>query len=308
MNEKILVIVNPVSANGKTGKTWPIYESYFLKQGLSLNVKYTSRPNHAISLVREGVNKGYKKIMAVGGDGTINEVVNGLIEGGNPINPDVKLIVFSQGTGSDYIKSIGISNNPEDIVKIIRGNRVKYFDIGLITYVTHKGNKETRYFINIADAGIGAETAFRVNQGSKKYGGFISYLNGAIKTIAQYNNKMIKIVMDKDRVFSGRLNSVIVANGEFFGGGMKIAPGSDLTDGLFNVVILGNLSKFEIFSNLIKAYKGEHLTHPKIQVLQGKEVVIESEERVLIEIDGESLGRLPAQFKIFERRLPVLVL
>ncbi len=307
MNERIFTVVNPVSGNGKTGKIWPDYERLFLDQGLQIDSTYTLEPDHATRLVREAINKGYKMIMAVGGDGTINEVVNGFFYQGQIIDPAVKLITFSQGTGSDYIRSLGISRRAEELTRIIKGKRVSFFDLGKVTYVTHFGERACRYFVNIADAGIGAETAYLVNQNSKRMGGLISYLVGLLKTLKNYENKLIELTVDGYKVLSEIINSVIIANGEFFGGGMQIAPEADLKDGFFNIIILKDLNRFEIITNLIKAYRGNHLSHPKIDVVYGREINIDSKERVLIEMDGEVIGRLPASFEILDRKLPVMV-
>ena len=308
LKNRIFTVINPVSANGRTGKVWPQYESFLTDNGLQLDTCKTMFSGHAVQLVREALDKGYTKIMAVGGDGTVNEVVNGFFRSGDLINPSASLIVFSQGTGSDYIKSLGITGRVKHILDIAKNGREKMFDVGLIDYVSLAGRPEKRYFINLADAGLGGETVYLVSRSSKFLGGLLTYLFAALRTIIKYNNKKMELTIDGETVLREKINSIMVANGSYFAGGMQIAPGADLQDGEFNIIILGNLTKFEIITNLYKAYSGEHISHPKIKVCRGREVKIEADEEVLIDVDGEAAGKLPAKFKILERKLPVLLL
>lgn len=305
MKDRVLAIVNPVSGNGKTGKAWPGFAERFRRAGIAFDTVYTGWPKHATELARKGLKQGYSRIMAVGGDGTVNEVVNGFFEDEHLLVSDSRLIVFSRGTGSDYIKSLGITNRVEEIIRVIKRDRVKFIDLGLVTYVTHSRNREERYFINVADMGIGGETTNLVNRSSKLFGGLLTYLFGALRVLITYQNKVMKLTIDGEEILPERLNSVMVANGEFFAGGMRIAPGADLEDGRFNILKIGDLTKFEFITNIIKAYRGTHLTHPKVNYVCGRELSIDSEERVLIEVDGETVGYLPAKFKILEKRLPV---
>mgnify|MGYP006283932381 CR=1 FL=1 len=305
--EKIFTVINPVSANGRTAKIWPEYREVLQKKGYQIDSVMTNYPGHATQIVREAIREGYEFIMSVGGDGTVNEVVNGFFCGQRLINPEAKLIVFSQGTGSDFIKSLGLSNGLNPLLRVLERGEVNLIDLGLITYVTNQGSKNTRYFINLTDAGIGGATVDRVNKSSKFYGGFLTYLIGALKTLIKYDNKRFRLYIDGKKKKEEIINSIMIANGNYFAGGMKIAPGADLVDGLFNIIVLGDLSKLEIVTNLYRAYKGTHLSHPKISVFQGKKIRIESDQEVLLNVDGESLGRLPAEFEMFTRKLPVLL-
>ncbi len=302
---KIFTVVNPVSAGGKTGKKWPVYRNNFHEEGIKLDIVKTGYPGQATTLVKEALSTGYRDIMAVGGDGTVNEVVNGFFSRGELINPHVRLIIFSLGSGSDYIKTLGITNDINNIIEIINNGYRDYIDLGLACYINNEGVKENRYFVNIADSGIGGETVF--NQRSKKLGGLMSYLFAALKTLLNYKNKRYKLVIDNKKILHRKISSVFVANGKYFAGGMKIAPEANLKDGKFNVIILGDLKKGETILNLYKAYTGNHLSHPKVKVVSAKQISINSKERVLLEIDGEAVGRLPAKFTILKHKLPVLI-
>ncbi len=309
MQQKIMAIINPVSANGKTAKAWPVYEKYFLEQGIKIEKRFTEYQGHAIELTRSVVAEGYRKIMAVGGDGTINEVVNGIYKDGRLISDDIRLIIFSQGTGCDYIRSLGIGNKVEDIVNIINRNQLKLLDLGQVSYRNHQGIEEKRLFVNLADTGIGAATAKLVNESSKVLGGFLTFLLGILRTLFSHQNKKIRVLVDQEEKCNQYLNSVMIANGKYFGGGIQIAPEADLESGILNIVLLKNFNKLQIIVNLIRAYKGTHLSHPLVESINGKDILMQSEgdEISELELDGESVGTLPARFKILDNKLPVFV-
>ncbi|MFW6034779.1 MAG: diacylglycerol/lipid kinase family protein [Halothermotrichaceae bacterium] len=307
MKDKIFAIVNPVSASGRTAKLWPHYQEQFDMEKINIASVYTDYPGHAAELVRQAITEGYIRIMAVGGDGTVNEVVNGFVENDKLVSPAVELIVFSQGTGCDFIKSLGIKRGFAEIVSIIKKGSKKYFDLGCVTYISFHGKKRNRYFVNLADVGIGAETVQLVNNSTKIFGGFLTYLTGALRTILKYNNKNIRLKVDGEELMNKKINSVMVANGRFFGGGIKIAPFASPENGVFDIVILGDLSKREIVYNLARAYKGKHVSHPKVDIIKGRKIEVESSTKMIVEVDGEIIGYLPGSFQIIKSKLPVLV-
>jgi len=304
---KIYTIINPVSSNGKTGKRWPAYKKRFKEAKLNLDINETLYPGHAVNLTKNALNGGYKTIMAVGGDGTVNEIVNGFYHNGQLINKEAVLLVFSQGTGSDYIKSLGLKKNIDTVINTYKKYERKWVDIGKMKYLNFDQKVVERYFVNEADVGIGGETVEYVNRSSKLMGGLLTYLIGAIRSVIRYDNKKMKLEIDGKVIKEGLINSVMVSLGKYFAGGMPIAPKAIIDDGLFDIIILGDLSKTETLLNLYKAYQGTHIDYHKIDYIQGKEVKIDTEERVLIDIDGESAGMLPAEFKILEQAFPVLV-
>ncbi|MGM0437966.1 MAG: diacylglycerol/lipid kinase family protein [Bacillota bacterium] len=306
--DKIFTVVNPVSANGRTGKKWPDIAEYLKNNNIDFVFRKSEYSEHAVAMVREALRSGYKYIMSVGGDGTANEVVNGFFEKGHLINPEANLIIFSRGTGSDFIKSLGINNSKKEIIDIIKKGRKKLIDIGKVEYINNQNYKAERYFINISDAGIGGETVAYVEQGSKFFSGKLTYLFGALKSLVFYKNKKFKVKIDNKEIFTHKATSILVANGSHFAGGMKIAPEAEVDDGLFNLIVLGDLNKFEIITNLYKAYSGNHLSHPKVECYQGKDIEITSKEKVFLNIDGEAVGKIPAHFKIIPKKIGVLIL
>jgi diacylglycerol kinase (ATP) len=305
--EKMFVIVNPASSNKATAKEWPEFEKALLDSGYEIKAALTERPGHATELARYALNAGYRTIMSVGGDGTMNEVANGFFQDGNLMYEDSRLVVFSRGTGCDFIKTLGIKKGIEDLLVVLERNETKKIDVGRVDFTDAAGKTISRYFLNVADIGIGAETANRVNKHSKLLKGFISFMLGAVSTIIFYKNKDFKIIIDDKTVLNARMNSVIIANGRYFGGGMKVAPEALIDDGVFDIIILGDLSKLELIKSFPLIYDGRHLSHPKVKLYRGSKVMVSSSGEGLIEVDGEIPGSDDAEFELLPKVLNILV-
>lgn len=305
--EKIFIIVNPVSANGTTAKEWPQFRKLLLENGYIFEDAITEYPGHAADLSRNALKAGYTTIMSVGGDGTLNEVVNGFFENGQPVAENSRLVVFSRGTGCDFIRTLGIKKGSEDLLAILARNEEKQIDVGCAKLIEEDGKTSDRYFINVADTGIGAETANRVNRHTKLLKGLLSFMLGTVSTIILYKNKNLEVVIDDENVLSGRMSSVIIANGRYFGGGMKVAPDALLDDGVFDVFIFGDLSKTDMIKSFPLIYDGKHLTHPKVRFFRGRKVKVRSGGKGLIEVDGEIPGSNDAEFVLMQKALKILV-
>jgi len=305
--DKIYAIVNPVSANGTTAKEWPGFETALKASGYDIEAVYTSYPLHAEELARKAIKEGYKTIMSVGGDGTINEVVNGFFENGQVLDESVRLVVFSRGTGCDFIRSLGISKGIEDLLLVLERNREMKMDVGLSRFIGYDGEQKERYFLNVSDIGLGGETTDWVNKHSKTLKGFLSFLIGAFMTIIKYKNKYFEIVIDDEIKIKGIQNSVIIANGQYYGGGMRVAPEASMNDGLFDIVIYGDLSKPDIIKSFPMIYKGTHMKHPKLTFFRGKKVKVHCRERALVEFDGEQPGTADAEYEIIPSAIKVLI-
>lgn len=307
MNQKILAVINPSSSNGNTGKEWPQFEKIIRESGIELDIEYTKYPLHATEITRNALKIGYNIIISVGGDGTMNEVLNGFFENEKQINKNAYLAIFSRGTGCDLVRTLGIEKSVENIIKVLKNKKFISCDVGKCSFVDYSGEKVTRYFLNISDVGIGGETTYRVNKNSKALKGFLSFLIGTISTIAVYKNKKLDIVIDDKIIINEKINSIIVANGRYFGGGMHIAPLAKIDDGLFDIIVLGNFSKIEMILNFPKIYKETHMTHPKVKRYTGENIKISSSEKVMIELDGEQPGTIDAEYQIIPRGVNVLV-
>lgn len=301
--DRWFAVVNPQSANGNTLKRWPAYLKRLEEEGYLIRYEYTTGPRDATHMTQRILLEGYSHIMVVGGDGTMNEVVNGFFFRGQVINPDAELALFSHGTGGDLIRTLKVPKGIDGFLTILNQRRKRRIDVGEVFFKNHHGQSENRYFINVADVGLGGETVARVNQQSKWLGGKLSFLIGSVITILRYRNKLMRCEIDGMLISEGRQNSIMVANGRFIGGGMMIAPHAELDDGLFDIVCIGDFSTITLLRHLSKLYRGAHLVIPGVVVYRGRSVVITSNEKVLLDIDGEQPGRAPISFTLHPKTL-----
>lgn len=302
---KIAVVVNPVSANGKTGKRWPLVKEAFEKTGAKIDYTFTTGPLHATEITKNYLKEGYNLIVSVGGDGTANEVVNGFFEQGKPVNELASAGFMSAGTGRDFGRTIETPKGINEAVEHILKSVVRPIDLGQVSYINNAGEKEKRLFINIAGLGLDGETVARVNRTSKSLGGFISFLWGTVVSLMLYKNKQMTILVDGSEIVNEKIAVVVVGNGRYFGGGMCIAPGAEVSDGLFDVVVIKNMTKPTLLANLPRVYKGTHLTHPEVASLRGRKVTVYSPEMALLDLDGEQPGRAPVEIEILPGVMPL---
>ena len=307
MKTKIKLIINPVAGNGSVKKKWSHVRRIASNLFKEISWDFTKKPADAIQLTRKAIHEGYETIVAVGGDGTIHEVVNGFFENGEPIHSDAVLGMISMGTGCDLAKSLELPHSLHTAMAKIKNHRCCKFDVGKLTYTKNNGKNGVCFFINIADAGFGGAMVEVVNQSSKALGQFVAYVSALLRTLATYKNKSIHIKIDD--IFEAELtvNSVVVANGQFFGGGMWIAPKAVMNDGLFDITIIGDVTRRDVLAQLHKLYNGTLHTHPKVQTFRGKTVTLTSKHLVKLDADGEAAGVLPAYFEILPAALNVII-
>ena len=307
MGNRIMFIVNPASSNGKTRRRWPLIKNILDTKGVDYDFRMTGGPLEAMELTRNSLLEGFPVVTAVGGDGTLNEVVNGFYLVDGDLRSRASLGVISMGTGSDFRRTAGIPKNPGDAVETIVRGRGSWLDVGRIIYTRTDGEKGERYFINVADVGMGGETAQRVNNTSKVLGGFVSFLWGVMVSIVLYRNKEVTVLVDDVAVWEGKGVTVALGNGRFFGGGMMIAPQAMLDDGLLDITLLPDFNKARLFMSLPRVYSGRHLDLKGVKYLRGKKISIASPDTVLLEVDGEIPGILPVEAEILPGSLRVLV-
>jgi YegS/Rv2252/BmrU family lipid kinase len=298
------LIVNPVAANGAVGRNWTRVCDFLQAEGAEFDAILTEEPGHATHLARQALDDGYRTIVAVGGDGTVNEVLNGLVEKGS-VDPEIALGIIPWGTGADFSRTVGIPRDYAGACRHLLHFKTRPVDLGRITCL-REGREVERYFINAAGLGFDSEVAELVNRNPKLLGGTIPYLACLFASLVTYRNKNVEFSFDGQHA-RGRINSVIVCNGCYLGGGMFIAPDASFDDGIFDVVILGNLNKLEVVVNVPRVYKGTHLTHPKVSLCHAREVHVEARERMLLQAEGELIGEAPATFQVIPRALRVLV-
>jgi len=297
------VIVNPAAGNGASLRHWPHIKKQLEHLGIKYDVVFTERPGHGIDLAKEAAAQNYRYIVAVGGDGTINEVVNGLLLA--PAH-DLALGVVNTGTGSDFVRSLGIPRDPDRACHHLLSDKRLKVDVGVIEW-GHNGTSKRRYFVNAAGVGFDAEATEARSKLPKIFRGPVSYVIGVFGTLVGYRNKPITKQLDTDDETLSKTLSVIVANGMYFGGGMKVAPDALLGDQLFDVLTIGDIGKFELMQAFPRVYKGTHITHPKVKVQRASTVNLSSVERLLLQADGEIIGEGSFRFSLLPGALSVIV-
>lgn len=297
------VIVNPAAGAGKSGKKWPGIKDLFTTSGYRFEHSITEGPGHAVNLTREAVSRGFRTVVSVGGDGTVNEIINGLHDTG--CLEDTALGVVSTGTGSDYIRTIGVPRDHREACLRLLEPATKKVDLGMMTYGTD-GQRTERLFANFAGMGFDAEMVRRTTQQFKHLGALTSYLMGALTTLVTYRNPDVIIRIDGGET-TQRVCTVVMNNGRYGGGGMFTAPTADIMDGLLDVLIVGDLSKPDFIKSLPSIYKGTHLNHRKVKLIKAREVEVRSVNgRIPLQADGELLGEVPATFRLMPAALNII--
>jgi YegS/Rv2252/BmrU family lipid kinase len=282
-------IVNPASGGGRTRKVWPPLAEKLRASGVRLHQHETGGVGDATVIAQRLVREGAREIVVVGGDGTLNEVINGVVDDDEVATADVVLSLIPCGTGKDFARSLGITS-PEHALDVLTNGVISALDLGSISY--QRGHEpERRFFVNVADVGLGAETAAWMNRSSKRLGGFLGYLVAATRTIVVFSGKPARVLVDDVTVHDGPVGMVVLANGRFFAGGMRIAPNASLTDGLIDVLILDDVPKYTLLGSLLpKVYRGKHLEHSAVHNYQGSRIEISAPESMPFEVDGEQPG------------------
>jgi len=248
------------------------------------------------------VRGGAQLLVVVGGDGSVNEVVNGVADAEN-----VEIAVIPRGTGWDFARSLGIPRDLDAAVAVALSGEVREIDLGLVSYKTWAGTEAARaHFANVGSAGISGAIAKRANETSKALGGKISYYWATLAAFARWQTGEMRVSVD-DEVRDGKMIDVMVANGRYLGGGMMMLPEAEPDDGLFDVLLIGDVTKRDLLFTLPKSYRGKHLPHPRLEVLRGRVVTVDADEPLPIEIDGEQPGTTPARFEVVPNGLRVRV-
>ena len=300
--EKRRFLVNPASANGSTGKRWPELAKRASAVGLTADVVFSERQGHLGELAREAALDGVELLVVVGGDGSVNEIVNGL--SGLDRQPDVALV--PRGTGWDFSRTFEIPRGIEEASRVALEGVTRVLDVGRVTYRSWDGVERVSYFANVASAGMGGAVAQRANETTKSLGGKASYLLATLAVFARWKAPVVHLTVDGERR-DANMHEVIVANAKYLGGGMKMCPDAEPDDGVFDVLALGDLTKMDLVRTMPKLYSGTHLPHPKAELLRGKVVTIDSETPIPIQLDGEQPGRTPATFEVVPGQLRLRV-
>lgn len=295
-------LVNPASANGSTRRRWPEIARRAAAAGLQGDTLFSERPGHLSELAREAVERGARRLIVVGGDGTVNEVANGVVGLDDP----PELAIVSRGTGWDFIRTFGIPRTVEGAVDVALNGDLRVLDAGRVSYRAWDGSDASAVFANVASVGLSGAVAQRANETTKALGGKMSYLLATFAVFSRWSATETRVRVDGEERH-GLMFDVVVANGRSFGGGMKMCPEAEPDDGLFDVLTIGDVTKADLIRTMPKIYRGTHLPHPKAELLRGTTVVIETDEPVPIEIDGEQPGTTPVRFELLPRALRLRV-
>ena len=293
----LVVIANPRAGRGRVEAALPQVENVLRDQGLGYRIVRTTHPGHATQAARDALRNGERYLVAAGGDGTVHEVVNGMISGGRPIAPDAVLGVVAAGSGCDFVRSFGLPGDAAQAARHLAGDRVRPIDVGTVTAAVTSGGDATttRYFVNIAEAGLGGAVVARAAR-LGRFVGVARYASGFWLTLPRFRPATVRIDAD-GQAFAWRAFNVVVANCRFYGGGMQISPKSDPGDCLLDVLVMTG-PKSDAFTTLPKVYSGTHLPHRNIAELRAGRVQVDTDRPFLVEADGEALGTTPASFGI----------
>jgi diacylglycerol kinase (ATP) len=272
----------------------PELERRIIAGRLDYRIVETDRPGHATELAREALEQGERFLVAVGGDGTIHEVLNGMIQEDRPVADDAVLGAVAAGSGSDFVRTFGLPATATTAVRHLLADRVFPIDVGKVTY-RDAGADRTRYFANLAEVGLGGQVIRRAAR-LPSFLGRGRYFLGFWLSMAGYRPAEVTVRADR-REYRGRGLNVVVANGQFFGGGMRISPRSYPSDGKLDVQVTVG-PKSEAFTLLPEMYRGDHLPNEHIKEMKGSEVVVEADRPLPVEADGEILGVTPATFTV----------
>ncbi|MCH8977788.1 MAG: diacylglycerol kinase family lipid kinase [Armatimonadetes bacterium] len=289
---EICVILNPAGGRGAATRTW----ASICHNATGIDVRQTQSPGDGIGLAREAVASGAKRVVAVGGDGTVNEVANGLF------GTDTALAVVPAGTGNDWVRTVGIPSDPAEALEVALNGRLAVTDVG--EAVGH------RYFLNVAGVGFDAEVARCITEARgmlAKLGPTPRYLVSVLKTFFGYRGADVSATVDGEERKLDKMFLMAVAVARFYGSGMMIAPDAKTDDGLFDLVWGCDVRMHELPLLMKRIFKGAHLSHPKIDCAQCREITLRSPVPLPFHLDGDVAGHLPVTFKIHDKALKIVV-
>ena len=296
-----LFIINPASARGSTLRVWADARREIVAADVGFEELVTTRAGEATEAAREALNAGVTRIVAVGGDGTLGEVVNGYFDrDGRVINSAASLGLLPSGTGSDFRRSLEGTRRGDSIQALIN-SETRLLDVGRADFQDLDGASVSRFFINVASFGLGGDVSALVNRWRhtlpRWVGGSARFAAAAIAALGRYKNIAVTVKFDESEI---KINSnlIVAANGRFAGGGMMLAPHAELDDGLLDVILTDNATRLDVIRELPRIGRGAHLKNPKVSEVRVRELSINSEEPMAIDLDGEMVGFTPANLKV----------
>lgn len=301
------IIINPAAANKKAKKKWIQLEKILKSNGINFKTVWTERQNHATELAQEGIKAGFKKIIAVGGDGTSNEVINGIMMQNIVPSSEIKYTLLPIGTGNDWVKTHKIPKKIKAWIAMLKAEKIAFQDVGLVEY-HQDGVCKTRYFPNVAgmayDGFIGKVLSTRQGIASNK----LRYLYLTLVCLFKYRLTRARVTFD-DQVIDNYFYLINAGICKYSGGGMSLVPHAVPDDGKLAITLAGNLSKFNVIKSMPLLYNGKLAKHPQVDTYYTKKIKIEAlnDDPTLLEVDGEFLGETPVEISIVEKALQLIV-
>ncbi len=301
-----LVIVNPRSGRGLNEATWARVRGALIDGLGELDSAFTAAPRDAAAIARREAEAGRRLIVALGGDGTISEVANGILEAGAGTRTELGII--PRGTGGDFRRTLELPHDVSEAAQRIRQGAARPMDVGRVHFRGHAGQTLIHHFVNVASFGFSSTVATRANASSKRFGGRLAFFAATLRVLASYDNTDVWLTIHDRPRERRRVLMAAIGNGRFFGGGMKICPDARIDDGALDLVTVGDFSKGEVLTNIGRLYEGTHLELEAVDSARVTRVAVEpveSDARIPLELDGETPGYLPAVFEIVPAALRV---
>jgi len=305
--KQVHAIVNPHSGHGKAGKKWPHILEYLQTLGFEVTWQRTERRWHAYDIAKKYTESGAALVISVGGEGVMNEILNGMFAGSKGSGKLPTLAMIPIGTGTDLSRTLHIPKEFHGAVDIIKNGREMKMDAGQM-FFQHRNRTWARYFINASDAGLGGTVARISNSIPKTLGGFLTFLLSSLAALLSFKRMKLKLWVDGRLVDSGLMTIVGALNGQFFGGGMHAAPMAVVDDGVMEFIYVKDTTFFKFLSKVLaRVYEGKHLAYHKVHVHRGRELIIEGSKSFLSDVDGEVEKAERIVVKVLPRAVGILV-
>ena len=301
MTARLLLIVNPRSANGSTGRRWPKLERRLRESAPPFDAVLTRTAGDAVRLAAEGADR-YDVVVAVGGDGTVSEVANGILSAG----AEAALGVIPRGTGSDFVRTLGIPAGARAAASLLASGARRRIDVGRATFSGSRGNPASRWFLNAAEVGAGAMVADAMNRASRRLPGPPAFWWAILTTLLRYRPSLVSVATDGSPPLKLRLSNAWIANGRYSGGGIQSAPRAAVDDGLLDVVAVAHGPVWRRVLGLLKLRSGAFVEMPEVQYRQAARVEVTAKPPLPVEVDGDAVGTTPATFEVVPGRLTVV--
>ncbi len=308
-----LVIANPKSAAGATREKWSSIASDLRTHFGPFNVAFTKGPGDGIEIARRASENGRTFLIACGGDGTINEIANGILQSGE----DVELGIFPSGTGGDFRRTIGMPGETREAARALKNGDTKLIDVGKVTFVDHDDQPAERFFLNVTSFGLAASIIERVKGNTSlswlpvdSVRGRASFALSTLQEVVAIGATAVRVRVDGKEETTLQTVNFCVANARYFGGGMKIAPAAKINDGFLDVINIGDINTAKIILNAYTLYRGTHLELPEVKDTLARRVEarpLNADQEIHIEIDGELPGKLPAVYEVVPAALKLRV-